>query len=59
MLEKLHSFGNSIHTQYELEELELITTIGVGAFGRVELVRPVGDETHSYALKRMTKSRFI
>ena len=44
-----------INTNYNLEELELITTIGVGAFGRVELVRPVKDETRSFALKRMSK----
>ena len=46
-------------TEYELSDLELITTIGIGAFGRVELIRPVGDETRSFALKRMSKMRIV
>ena len=32
-----NSVRNLSHTQYQLEDMELITTIGVGAFGRVEV----------------------
>lgn len=53
------SHKNLSQTQYQLQDMELITTIGVGAFGRVELVRPVGDETCSFALKRMAKIRIV
>ena len=31
------SVRNLSHTQYQLQDMELITTIGVGAFGRVEV----------------------
>ena len=46
-------------TQYSIDDMELITTIGIGAFGRVELVRPIGDETRSFALKKMAKFRIV
>ena len=42
-----------------IDDMELITTIGIGAFGRVELVRPIGDETRSFALKKMAKFRIV
>ena len=31
------SVRNLSHTQFQLQDMELITTIGVGAFGRVEV----------------------
>ena len=46
-------------TQYSIDDMQLITTIGIGAFGRVELVRPIGDETRSFALKKMAKFRIV
>ena len=34
---ELETVNIPLHTQYELDDLELVTSIGVGAFGRVEV----------------------
>lgn len=39
--------------------LTTISTIGVGGFGRVDLVQPLNDSTRSYALKKMKKSHIV
>jgi cGMP-dependent protein kinase len=39
--------------------LRIITTLGVGGFGRVELVQIKDDSTRSYALKQMKKSQIV
>jgi serine/threonine protein kinase len=42
-----------------LADLRIITTLGVGGFGRVELVQIKDDSTRSYALKQMKKSQIV
>ena len=41
----------------KLNDLRKIATLGVGGFGRVELVQINGDTTRSFALKQMKKSQ--
>jgi hypothetical protein len=41
----------------QLKDLRVITTLGVGGFGRVELVAMAGDGARSFALKQMKKSQ--
>lgn len=43
----------------QLTDLVIITTIGVGGFGRVELVQIKGEPSKSYALKQMKKSHIV
>ncbi|CAB0011708.1 unnamed protein product, partial [Nesidiocoris tenuis] len=42
-----------------LSELRVIATLGVGGFGRVELVQIAGDPQRSFALKQMKKSQIV
>ncbi|XP_018300522.1 cGMP-dependent protein kinase for isoform X2 [Mycetomoellerius zeteki] len=42
-----------------LQDLRTIATLGVGGFGRVELVQIVGDSTRSFALKQMKKAQIV
>ncbi|KAI5712985.1 hypothetical protein M8J75_012804, partial [Diaphorina citri] len=42
-----------------LSDLRVITTLGVGGFGRVELVQIAGDPSRSFALKQMKKSQIV
>ena len=42
--------------QVQLSDLRVITTLGVGGFGRVELVQIGNDTSRSFALKQMKKS---
>jgi hypothetical protein len=42
-----------------LSDLRVITTLGVGGFGRVELVQIAGDPSRSFALKQMKKSQVM
>lgn len=42
-----------------LSDLNIITTLGVGGFGRVELVQIRGDNKRSFALKQMKKSQIV
>merc|ERR1712200_309064 len=44
----------------KLSDLRIIATLGVGGFGRVELVMIAGDsKTRSFALKQMKKSQIV
>lgn len=46
--------------QLKLQDLRIIATLGVGGFGRVELVQIAGDAKQtSYALKQMKKSQIV
>ncbi|BFF96223.1 cGMP-dependent protein kinase isozyme 2 forms cD4/T1/T3A/T3B [Drosophila madeirensis] len=42
-----------------LTDLRVIATLGVGGFGRVELVQTNGDASRSFALKQMKKSQIV
>ena len=42
-------------TNVKLLDIVSVSTLGVGNFGRVELVRIGNDTTKSYALKKMRK----
>ncbi|XP_014217289.1 cGMP-dependent protein kinase 1-like [Copidosoma floridanum] len=42
-----------------LQNLRSIATLGVGGFGRVELVQINGENTRSFALKQMKKSQIV
>ncbi|KAJ1529379.1 hypothetical protein ONE63_006165 [Megalurothrips usitatus] len=42
-----------------LTDLRVIATLGVGGFGRVELVQIQGDHNRSFALKQMKKSQIV
>merc|ERR1712106_212137 len=52
-----------IHEEFKalkLSDLRIIATLGVGGFGRVELVMIAGDQkSKSYALKQMKKSQIV
>ncbi|XP_077292694.1 cGMP-dependent protein kinase, isozyme 1-like isoform X2 [Arctopsyche grandis] len=48
----------AVTSEYEkikLEDLEIVGTLGVGAFGRVELVQYGKNRTQTFALKRLKK----
>ncbi|XP_055643681.1 cGMP-dependent protein kinase, isozyme 2 forms cD5/T2 isoform X1 [Toxorhynchites rutilus septentrionalis] len=42
-----------------LTDLRVIATLGVGGFGRVELVQLAQDKSRSFALKQMKKSQIV
>ncbi|XP_076240893.1 cGMP-dependent protein kinase for [Calliopsis andreniformis] len=42
-----------------LQDLRPLATLGVGGFGRVELVQIAGDSTRSFALKQMKKAQIV
>jgi len=52
-----------IHEEYsklKLQDLRIIATLGVGGFGRVELVQIAGDgKKRSFALKQMKKCQIV
>jgi len=52
-----------IHEEFKslkLQDLRIIATLGVGGFGRVELVQIAGDmKQKSFALKQMKKSQIV
>lgn len=48
---------NEEFTNVKLQDLRRIATLGVGGFGRVELVQIAGDSSRSFALKQMKKSQ--
>ncbi|KAG5675681.1 hypothetical protein PVAND_005566 [Polypedilum vanderplanki] len=50
---------NEEFREVQLTDLRIITTLGVGGFGRVELVQIKDDATRSYALKQMKKSQIV
>ncbi|XP_018577921.1 cGMP-dependent protein kinase, isozyme 2 forms cD4/T1/T3A/T3B [Anoplophora glabripennis] len=43
----------------KLSDLKLLTTLGVGGFGRVELVQIHGRPSKSFALKQMKKAQIV
>lgn len=43
----------------KLSDLRILATLGVGGFGRVELVQIAGDASRSFALKQMKKSQIV
>lgn len=53
-------FCSRIHDAFahvQLSDLRVIATLGVGGFGRVELVHINNDTSQSYGLKQMKKSQ--
>lgn len=50
---------NEEFSTVRLEDLKVLTTLGVGGFGRVELVQINGKPSKSYALKQMKKSQIV
>jgi len=51
---------NEEYKSLKLSDLRIIATLGVGGFGRVELVMIAGDaKQRSYALKQMKKSQIV
>ena len=54
---------SSIHEEFKslkLSDLRIIATLGVGGFGRVELVMIAGDtKQRSFALKQMKKAQIV
>ena len=42
-----------------LEDLEVVSTLGVGGFGRVELVHLAKDKNKTYALKCLKKQHIV
>ncbi|KFM74514.1 cGMP-dependent protein kinase, isozyme 2 forms cD4/T1/T3A/T3B, partial [Stegodyphus mimosarum] len=46
-------------TKLKLTDLRVITTLGVGGFGRVELVQIANDPSRSFALKVMKKAQIV
>lgn len=50
---------NEQYSQIELSQLRKVATLGVGGFGRVELVTLANDITKSFALKVMKKAQIV
>lgn len=42
-----------------LEDLDVIATLGIGGFGRVELVQWLKDKSKTYALKCLKKQHIV
>ncbi|XP_056634127.1 cGMP-dependent protein kinase, isozyme 2 forms cD4/T1/T3A/T3B isoform X2 [Diorhabda sublineata] len=51
--------ANHEYEGVELSDLTILTTLGVGGFGRVELVQIKGRPSRSYALKQMKKAQIV
>lgn len=52
--------SSSIHEEFanlKLSDLRILTTLGVGGFGRVELVQLAHEPGKAYALKQMKKAQ--
>ncbi|XP_050425171.1 cGMP-dependent protein kinase, isozyme 2 forms cD5/T2 isoform X1 [Adelges cooleyi] len=58
VLERM-STTNKEFENLELSDLQVLATLGVGGFGRVELVQVNNDTTRSFALKQMKKSQIV
>lgn len=43
----------------KLDDLRIVTTLGVGGFGRVELCTLAKDSSRAFALKKMKKCQVI
>lgn len=50
---------NEEFAHLRLSDLRIIATLGVGGFGRVELVQLQGEPSRSFALKQMKKSQIV
>ncbi len=50
---------NEQFSQIQLIHLRKVATLGVGGFGRVELVTLATDQTKSFALKVMKKAQIV
>lgn len=50
---------DAVFTDLKLKDLQIITTLGVGGFGRVELVKIAGEGARSFALKVMKKKHIV
>ncbi|XP_037973163.2 cGMP-dependent protein kinase, isozyme 2 forms cD5/T2 isoform X1 [Plutella xylostella] len=50
---------NEEFAQLRLSDLRIIATLGIGGFGRVELVQIQGDASRSFALKQMKKAQIV
>ncbi|XP_065356662.1 cGMP-dependent protein kinase, isozyme 2 forms cD4/T1/T3A/T3B isoform X1 [Calliphora vicina] len=50
---------NEEFREVNLTDLRVIATLGVGGFGRVELVQINGDGNRSFALKQMKKAQIV
>lgn len=48
---------NEEFRELRLSDLRVLATLGVGGFGRVELVQIAHDSSRSFALKQMKKSQ--
>ncbi|XP_050524599.1 cGMP-dependent protein kinase, isozyme 2 forms cD5/T2 isoform X1 [Daktulosphaira vitifoliae] len=58
VLERM-STTNKEFQNLKLSDLQVLATLGVGGFGRVELVQVNNDSTRSFALKQMKKSQIV
>lgn len=50
---------NEEFREVKLTDLRVIATLGVGGFGRVELVQIQNDSSRSFALKQMKKAQIV
>ncbi|XP_077999014.1 cGMP-dependent protein kinase 1-like isoform X2 [Glandiceps talaboti] len=53
---------NAIRDEFiglQLEDLDIVATLGMGGFGRVELVQVAGDAKATYALKCLKKKHIV
>nr|CAD7433379.1 unnamed protein product [Timema monikensis] len=50
---------NDEFREVKLTDLRILATLGVGGFGRVELVQIAGEPSRSFALKQMKKSQIV
>ncbi|KAL4709060.1 hypothetical protein ACJJTC_005921 [Scirpophaga incertulas] len=50
---------NEEFAHLRLSDLRIIATLGIGGFGRVELVQIQGDSSRSFALKQMKKAQIV
>ncbi|XP_011301446.1 cGMP-dependent protein kinase, isozyme 2 forms cD4/T1/T3A/T3B isoform X1 [Fopius arisanus] len=50
---------NEEFRELRLQDLRPLATLGVGGFGRVELVQIAGDSSRSFALKQMKKAQIV
>ncbi|KAM3965673.1 cGMP-dependent protein kinase for isoform 3-T5 [Aphomia sociella] len=50
---------NEEFANLRLSDLRIIATLGIGGFGRVELVQIHGDTSRSFALKQMKKAQIV
>lgn len=54
-----HATADQEYAHIELEDLDFVVTLGVGGFGRVELVQYIHDKSKSFALKVLQKKHIV